>query len=326
MPRSVAPDDYLYSPPAPEVVPASVEFIAEGPANTLHLPPQPSFGSESAQLPRNETLSADNERLPDENPGATALNSRQLERFTVPEGMDAWARDDLGNPPSPSEVIPTPQLIPPQDPGVFFNEASEGLAPHPESQDEDLYAFNSSSMPSPTTTAQPFPVAVPTPRSSTLYGGMGSDMLGRPRTDPDPSNEVAAWATHAPDAEPQAEPKRSICTRIDCPMAAIYHLEGIYVHNGAPALDPLGVFGKSNPPPFIYQAVQRGCQWRGTQEDADLISQFIAYHGVGGDCLTVPHTNFLWGEEFNTPQAVPGAPVVRLPFQPFPCVFTSMHL
>ncbi|KAI4148081.1 MAG: hypothetical protein LQ341_001669 [Variospora aurantia] len=318
MPPSVAPGDYLDSPPSPKVVQASVEFSAAGPAATLHSPPQPSFGSESAQLPRNETLSADNERLPDENPGATALNSRQLERLTVPEGMDAWVRDNLENPPSPSGEIPTPPLIPPQDPGVFFNEAWEGLAPHAESQDKDLYASNSSSISSLTTITQPFPVAVSTPRSSTLYGGMGSDMLGRLRTLPDPSNEVATWATHAPDAELQEEPKRSICTRRDCPMAAIYHLEGIYVHNGAPALDPLGVFGKSNPPPFIYEAVQRGCHWGGTQADADLISRFIAYHGVGGDYLTMPHTNFLWGEEVNTPQAVPGAPVVRLPFPAIP--------
>ncbi|KAI4115614.1 MAG: hypothetical protein LQ345_003830 [Seirophora villosa] len=141
-------------------------------------------------------------------------------------------------------------------------------------------------------------------------GGLG--------TNPDPVNEVAAWATYAYDAEPQAKPKRSACTKIDCPMVAFDHLEGIYIHNDHPRRDHFGVFGESNPPPFIYRAVQRCCQWTGTQEDADLISRFIEYHGVRGNRLLAPHTNFLWGDEVNTPQAVPGAPVVRLPFPAIP--------
>lgn len=50
-----------------------------------------------------------------------------------------------------------------------------------------------------------------------------------------------------------------------------------------------------------------------------LISRFINYHAIGGNFLLAPHTNFLWGEEVNTPNAVAGAPVVRLPFPALPC-------
>lgn len=265
---------------------------------TVELTSQPPGGWERAPLSRDQNPSADNELLPHRNPGILTPNIRRRECFAAPEGMDAWARDDLGNPSPPSSESYTERQIPPQDPRTFFDEAWQGLALHPEYQDESPDPLQSSRNSSPRPIS---PLGIPAPRISYVHGTIGSCSIGHPATNPDPVNEVAAWATHTSDTEPQAEPKCSACTKIDCPMAAFYHLEGIYVHNDDPRRDHFGVFGESNPPPFIYQAVQRACQWIGTQDDADLISRFIAYHGVGGNRLLAPHTNFLWGDQVNTP-------------------------
>ncbi|KAL9011275.1 MAG: hypothetical protein Q9173_003866 [Seirophora scorigena] len=315
MPRTVVPGEYLYSRPPLASVPAPARCFEAEPAITVDLPSQPPCGREPVPLSRDQFRSADNELLPHPSPGILAPNIRQRECFAAPEGIDAWMRDNLENPSSPSPESYTEQQIPPQDPGTFFDEAWQGLALHPEYQDASPDPFQPSRIPS----RRPItPLGMPAPRTSYVHETIGSCSIGRPGTDPDPINEVAAWATYAYDAEPQAEPKRSACTKIDCPMAAFYHLEGIYVHNDNPRREHSGVFGESNPPPFIYQAIQRGCQWTGTQDDADLVPRFIAYHGVGGNRLLAPHTNFLWGDEVNTPQAVPGAPVVRLPFPAIP--------
>ena len=162
----------------------------------------------------------------------------------------------------------------------------------------------------------PPPAGFLAPRAPKPFPSISPEILNQPH--PDLWKEAMQWATNAVADNPQIETSRSICTEPACPIADAFHLEGRYVHNDTPTTNHLETFGQSNPPPNVWQAVHNGCRWVGTQQDADLISRFIEYHGMGGNFFIAPHTNFLWGEEVNTPQAVLGAPIVRLPFPATP--------
>ncbi|KAL8760553.1 MAG: hypothetical protein Q9184_003264 [Pyrenodesmia sp. 2 TL-2023] len=158
-------------------------------------------------------------------------------------------------------------------------------------------------------------VSIPPPRSTTTFTNLTT---GNPIPDLDLTDEALSWATEQ-SPQPQSQYPQTICTHQDCPIAPRYHLQGIYIHEGIPPPNHLATFGRSNPPPNVWQAIYNGCNWVGTQADADRISRFIEYHAIGGNFLLAPHTNFLWGEEINTPYAVAPTPVVSLPFPALPC-------
>ncbi|KAL8924115.1 MAG: hypothetical protein Q9208_004252 [Pyrenodesmia sp. 3 TL-2023] len=161
-------------------------------------------------------------------------------------------------------------------------------------------------------------VSMHPPRSTVTFTNLTA-VNDDPSPGPDPMDEVLAWAIKQSGLDPQIQTSRTFCTQPDCPMAQRCHLEGIYIHEGIPSPSRLEMFGRSNPPPSVWKAIYNGCNWVGTQEDADRISRFMEYHAIGGNFLIAPHTNFLWGEEVNTPYAVAGAPVVSLPFPALPC-------
>ncbi|KAI4236440.1 MAG: hypothetical protein L6R40_006150 [Gallowayella cf. fulva] len=112
------------------------------------------------------------------------------------------------------------------------------------------------------------------------------------------------------------------CTEADCPLSHIRHLQGTYLDNNTPALNPLyHLFGTSNPPANVWQAIHAGTQEEGTQEDTDLIARFIKYHVTGVRFSVVPHGNFIWGEEGGMNEGVAEGgqrPWVRLPFPALP--------
>lgn len=323
MPPTVAPESYLYDASlAPSLVPttAPARFNATGPAITLGLPPSSSRSSSRARLPGNTPDSDGSPHQPAELP---ALSLRHEGPFAIPEGMDEWVRENFDNQ-SPTEAN-VRQLTPPQDPGVFFNELYEQMAAHPEYQDE-IRAFKYSALQSPVVPAAPPPtpamitapalVGFPTPGSSIAFTNATSQIVTHPGLHS--FDEVFTWATNISDDDPQSEAAHPLCTQADCPLLNHHHYEGTYMQDNMPAPNRLGTLGESNPPPNVWQAIHKGCQWIGTQEDAELISRFIENHGVGGNFLLAPHTNFLWGEEANTPYAVPGAPIIRLPYPAIP--------
>ncbi|KAI4123664.1 MAG: hypothetical protein LQ338_005154 [Usnochroma carphineum] len=330
MPRTTAPRAYVYdsSPPAPQApTSAPLGSNEDGPAYTPGSSSRPSFAASGRPHRPLDTSILDGDGYP-VNPAAevATLDGTQEDPFAMPDPTDESLQGSLGTVCSSKMETNIGTMTPPPDPCVFFNELYEQMAAHPEYQDEILYELGSPALQSPEMPRAPPPtpavigappsVGIPSPRSIAAYPNAAPNWVAYPS--PDLMNEILPWATYGTAQDPQTEAKRYLCTEADCPMADVYHLEGIYVHDDISAPNPLPTFGKSNPPPNVWQAVHKGCQWVGTQEDADLISRFIGYHGIGCNFFIAPHTNFLWGEEANTPQAVPGAPVVRLPFPALP--------
>ncbi|KAL9596302.1 MAG: hypothetical protein Q9219_005897 [cf. Caloplaca sp. 3 TL-2023] len=208
----------------------------------------------------------------------------------------------------------------PDDPGIFFNDAF-----HPprwqEGQFSDLQneASLRSNVASPALMAAAMvspPTGFLSPRSIAPYSHNAPSTSSRQEAHQ--LNQVMRRATNIAVEDPPQSPGRPLCTAADCPVGPVFHTEGPYVHDNIPATNHLETFGPSNPPPEVWQAIHRGCHWVGTQQDADLISRFIQYHGLRGNFFIVPHTNFLWGEEAASPNAVPGAPAIRLPFPAMP--------
>lgn len=80
----------------------------------------------------------------------------------------------------------------------------------------------------------------------------------------------------------------SVCSRKDCPVREP-HGEGVYRFNGdmyqlrdwcANGI-ARRVFGKSNPPPSVWGALDKLAQGEGTWEDAKAVGGFQAAHFVG---------------------------------------------
>lgn len=232
------------------------------------------------------------------------------------EDMDDWMREDLGDiSPSSMEGLAGP-FTPPQDPAEFFGDLFEQTARSIDDASRDLVEGAIAPPPTPAMVLAPPPAGFLAPRSRYPLQTTNTNVLTQLNSDS--LNQVMSWATNIDTDNPGAEPLRPLCAYPDCPMADIYHREGVYVHDNSPATNYLETFGPSNPPPSVWQAIQNGCHWMGTQQDADLITRFIDYHAIGGNFFIAPHTNFLWGEEVNDPQAIPGAPSIRLPFPATP--------
>lgn len=239
--------------------------------------------------------------------------------FAAPKGMDDWARENLGNSFSSAMEGFVEPLTPPPDPASFFNDMYErtmGEGRHFDTEYGDLFEGRIAPPSTPAMTLTPPPVGFLPPRSTAAFPSTNPTALACPSLDL--ADEVIQWATNVAAQDLHTEAPRPLCTEPACPMVDTFHLQGTYVHEDAPAANHLETFGQSNPPPSVWQAIHNGCHWVGTQQDADLISRFIEYHAIKGNFFIAPHTNFLWGEEVNTPQAVPGAPVVRLPFPATP--------
>ncbi|KAL9023139.1 MAG: hypothetical protein Q9196_007367 [Gyalolechia fulgens] len=230
--------------------------------------------------------------------------------FDVPEGVDVGTLFH-----SSIEGL-AGQLIPPSDPADFFGDLFERTVRTVDDLSRDSIQGEIAPPPTPAMVLAPPPAGFLAPRSTNSLPASNPSVF--PQLNPDPIDEVMRWATNELVNDPPGEPLRSLCAHSDCPMADIYHRQGTYVHNNIQATNYLETFGPSNPPPSVWQAIHNGCHWVGTQQDADMISLFIDYHAMGGNFFIAPHTNFLWGDEVNAPHAVPGAPVVRLPFPATP--------
>ncbi|KAL8819197.1 MAG: hypothetical protein Q9223_002326 [Gallowayella weberi] len=94
---------------------------------------------------------------------------------------------------------------------------------------------------------------------------------------------------------------------------------GIYVHDNVPAPNPLpSVFGTSNPPPGVWQAILRGTLEQGTRDDAKMIAGFIRNHVDAARFSVVPDGNFAWGNEYVFQGEGGASPVVELPVMALP--------
>ncbi|KAL8931558.1 MAG: hypothetical protein Q9216_007159 [Gyalolechia sp. 2 TL-2023] len=248
-------------------------------------------------------------------PGNTAPMTQNDNLFGIAEDINNWMRENLGRNSSTMGGLAA---------GCdFFADLFEETARSIEDQNMDLFEGAIAPPPTPATFMAPAPAGFLAPQATNVPLTINPNDLTQ--LDLDACEEVMRWATtgvanEPPIAHPPAELVQPLCIHADCPMAGIYHHEGVYVHNNTPAANYLATFGPSNPPPGVWQAILNGCHGVGTQQDADRISRFIEYHAIGGNFLIAPHTNFLWGEEANAPQAAVrgGAPVIRLPFPAMP--------
>ncbi|KAL8878374.1 MAG: hypothetical protein Q9192_008465 [Flavoplaca navasiana] len=144
------------------------------------------------------------------------------------------------------------------------------------------------------------------PRSTTFFPSSDSDI-------PPSLHDKALQHDLKLSAAQSFQTRHEYCIQPSCPIAPLRHHQGRYIHNDIPAINYLPTFGTSNPPPVVWQAIHNGCLGEGTQEDADTISRFLAYHVSLCNFSVVPESNFVWGGELHN-GGLKGRPFVRLPF------------
>ncbi|KAL9028588.1 MAG: hypothetical protein Q9180_007143, partial [Flavoplaca navasiana] len=144
------------------------------------------------------------------------------------------------------------------------------------------------------------------PRSSTLYPSSDSEI-------PPTLDDKALQHDLKLSAAQSFQTRQEYFIQPSCPIAPLRHHQGRYIHNDVPAINYLPIFGTSNPPPIVWQAIHNGYEGIGTQDDADMISRFLAYHVSLCNFSVVPESNFVWGGELHD-GGLEGRPLVRLPF------------
>ena len=68
-----------------------------------------------------------------------------------------------------------------------------------------------------------------------------------------------------------------LCKEADCPIKEPHH-EGIYRHNGEISKIECGIFGMSNPPPHVWEAMYRISEGSGTLEECEWFLEFQRLH------------------------------------------------
>ncbi|KAL8811650.1 MAG: hypothetical protein Q9200_001620 [Gallowayella weberi] len=237
--------------------------------------------------------------------------------FSLPPDHEQWAKTYMGSPAPPPPSTRQQESTIPQPPQAatspFFRTwFSRTLESH-------VSGFRSPDLVSEAVPIGPIePGAHTAPRSTTLVSNNPLD----PITETNMTPATAAYHHFANQMTREyavRRPSTKLCIAADCPLVGIRHFQGVYVHNNVPAPNPLrSVFGMSNPPPGVWQAILKGTLEQGTRDDAKMISGFIRHHVVAARFSVVPDGNFAWGDE-DVFQAEGGvSPVVELPVMALP--------